>query len=208
MYNTPRICRPTMLAILGLSVLSTTAFAEDEKKEADAAAVDAGEPDADEPLTGKNGIDLICQTEIRYTWQRAAKTDGKSPAPAGDPIEAYFATVGERGLSQKDVRVKLESKLAGVQQDAIEYCRRTHQDQAQCVATRLRSLAQDYNMMDFKARSALLSAIQEDCASNTGVCLSTQAAPIKCHVDRPPDLAPESSSESSGAGEKKEEKKK
>jgi hypothetical protein len=74
----------------------------------------------------------------------------------------------------------------------------------------LRSHAQEYTLMDFKARAAVLSAVQEDCAKNIGSCTATKTRPIKCYLNRPPDipLAEKKDDTAEGETEKKDKKKK
>ncbi len=183
-----------------------------EEKEAAKPAAPAPanvELDLSKKLDGKDGIDFVCEADIYYSWKRKSSGKENAAPKAEKEIDVFYTTVGERGLVGLDVRNRLTSKIPKIKMEALVHCRKSHQDQAKCVASQLRSNAQDYNMMDFKSRSAFLTALQNDCAENTGECVGTKTRPIKCYLNRPPNspLA-EEKTEEEGKDEKKKKKKK
>lgn len=210
------IVRVSLAASLSFFVLSLApaAFAQDDTAEdkKESAAEDGAniELDLSKKLSGKDGIDFVCEADIYYSWKRKASKPSKKGTPVSPQkeIDTFFTTVGSRGLIGEDVRNRLTAKIPRIRSQAREHCERTHQDPAKCVAAELRSNAEDYNIMDFKSRAAFLEAVQENCAENTGVCTTTKTRPITCYLNRPPGvpLADEAEEGEEGKDGKKKKK--
>jgi hypothetical protein len=198
------ICSLFTLTILTVAAPCARAAEKEKKTEEGKVENDSGS------LTGKDGSDYVCEADISYTWQPKppARQGKKTKAaaeqePAPEKMTVFFSTLGSHGLVPEEVERRLHGQLANIKAKALQHCRRRHEDQASCLASGMRSQFSEYNKLDFAARSALLSALKEDCRQSFGRCLSAEASPPKCFVNRPSDLPKQEAKE-----EKKDEKKK
>ncbi len=208
--------RPLFLFLICAATVipNSSLLAQDEKEDAkeEKTAAEEGniELDLSKKLSGKDGVDFVCEADIYYSWKKKASKSKKDGAPAVSKkeIDTFFTTVGSRGLVGEDVRNRLSAKIPRVRTQAREHCEKTHQDPAKCVAAQLRTNAEDYNIMDFKSRAAFLAAVQDNCAENTGVCTATKTRPINCYLNRPPGvpLAEEKQEADEGKDGKKKKK--
>lgn len=161
------------LILLGLAVIPTSNYAEEEAEE-EQQAVESS---------------FLCSSEIFYTWRRnpavteptlAEATQANEPPPEEDPIEVFFSRHEARATSEEQAKKTLQARESLKKKKALEECERKHQSMHICIATKLRGLGQDYNSFDYKVRSTLLDSVTTDCRSLQGRCLSSRASAIQC----------------------------
>ena len=160
------------------------------------------------------GVDYICDMDVFYTWEKAlppeqSANNGAAPMRKQEPIDTFYTTVGEHGRIVEDVRNRLSAKLPTIKAQALDYCKRRHEDLSSCVATRIKSNASEYERMDFASRRAFLTAVSSDCATQTGECMATATKPMRCYLNRPPEMGasePDSAKEEEASDKKKKGK--
>lgn len=192
---------------------TTLVFAAENEEEDSGLEKEVAGEDLDQLVKEEKGTDIVCQADVYYTWHKTPSpmdqnSPDKTPPVKPKVVRTFYKTVGEHGLSLTDLKNRLTSKLATVQSDALSHCKRMHQDQAGCLATRLRKLSTDYKMMDFSSRKTMLAAIKRDCDGIAGTCISAEANPAQCFLNRPPDApAPDKTDpEAEKKGKKKKKK--
>ena len=169
----------------------------------------APSPSAQLQVGNEAGVDIVCQSDVYFRWQKHPKTrkDEKGQTiqeEAPPPEDVFFSTVSKSGLSESDVRQQLQAPLSAEKGESINHCRLLHNDQAHCISSRLKARNSDYSVLDFAARRAIFSAIEADCTNELGNCLTAESKEVHCYLNRPPHqkaAAPE-------AEPKKEDKKK
>ena len=204
------------LLLAGICLIANTVFLSAALAENKATPTPAPATPTDTGLDVGNepGTDIVCQADVYFTWQKKVKTSKdaqgqashQEPAP---PVEVFFATVGDSGLRESDIRARIDVRLASAKSHALDHCRSLHQDQTSCFSARLKSHASEYGMMDYAARKTLIAAINDDCSDEIGACLSASSKEIRCFLNRPPTIKPPAAEISDGKkDQKKDEKKK
>ncbi len=210
-----------LLPILCLCCLVSIAAAEDKapakdgKEAAPAAGAEPAAPPALEP-----GANLVCETDISFVWKpippppkpgairgsNGPQVDKDEPVEQ-EPVEDFFTTAGEDGVVEEEVRNRLAGKIPQLQRQAIESCKILHENQTLCVSAKLRANFEQFNRLDFLSRKAMVEAISGDCEKKGGKCISAEYSPVKCHINRFPDVLPQKAEAPAPAAAGKDKKK-
>ena len=197
--------------VVALIGLATTSHAEDKAKAEKTEKPEAeANPTVSEDPALEPGAEYVCESEISYMWKKIVVTkrqDSKtkkveSVQEAGPTEEEFFATVGETGQLKTEVAHRLEVKLPSIQDEAMDHCRSLHQNLTGCIGSGIDSSSNEYSTLDFELRKRLLASIKERCDDSFGLCIDTQAKPVKCHISRPPEVK-----KANATSSKKEEEK-
>ena len=155
--------------------------------------------------------EVVCEADVFFTWKKTpplvepGKNAQPTPAPEGlEEVKSFFSTITDHGMTEDEARRKVSDQNASVESRALERCRLLKEDQAACLTTGLKNYAKEYNLLDFNARKAVVSAITSDCAKNSGRCLSSVVSPVRCYLSAP--MKTEEKAEVAVKDEKKKKK--
>ncbi len=176
-----------LFSVCLIFLASTQSFAQDEANK------DAAAP-ATAPAPLEPGSDFVCEAQVTYNWRKRTPVlpkGSKEPAPTPyDPIKVFFATVGERGTIEADVKERVTGILEKTKEEAQIDCKSVHENQTGCVSRKMRENSDGYSRMDFSARRSFLDAVKSDCEEAFGNCLNSEASAVLCRVRKPSDIAP------------------
>ena len=109
-----------------------------------------------------------------------------APAAAPDapsqpkPSVVRFAGVQRAGYDEAGAKANLQVELNRQKVRASEQCKRDHESLGDCLATKLSARASILNSLGFSARNELEKALQKECSTQQGVCLSVDSSDPQC----------------------------
>ncbi len=183
--------------LLGIFILTACAYAE------------AAGPEAKGGASPALSTEQICEVDVFYSWKPKPpppppNTPAKPPEPIA-AIETFYQRAFERGKELEATKSQLAARTSALKAGATKACRDEHQDQSNCVATRLRSSSRDYALLDFQTRKTLLDAVTEDCRIQAGTCLDAKVGEPQCREEK--IATPGGTGAEGSAGEKEKKKK-
>ena len=122
-----------------------------------------------------------CSSEIVFA---VAPLGGGAPAAEGGKAEGrktYFSTIEAKGESEPAAKEALAKLVAPAQEKAMAQCRKSYENNAECLAVKYKSLESLLQSLDYKGRAELQKAITSDCAAQSGKCVEASAGETKCH---------------------------
>lgn len=179
---------PLLLAVVHLP--ANISYAVDKKP---------GEPVAAGLEGGEKKQERVCEAEVYYSWQPPRPK--QEPHPAGvapppppaipSPVEVLFTKSTERGTGGDEaIKKRLLGAISVAKNNALVECQSQHQNQAQCVSRKLKSISADYSRLDYQSQRTFREAITDDCRSQAGLCLSTRVGEVSCSDDTQAEIAP------------------
>ncbi len=162
--------------------------------------------DDDPPPTGKPG------QKTPPGGQTAAPAAAPAAAPDAPsqpkPSVVRFAGVQRAGYDEAGAKANLQVELNRQKVRASEQCKRDHESLGDCLATKLSARASILNSLGFSARNELEKALQKECSTQQGVCLSVDSSDPQCRTLSAGKGSDGAAADKKNQGKKPESKKK
>ena len=113
----------------------------------------------------------LCQVEITYQWK---KEDAETE------IKEQWGRLEARGTDEKEAKAKLQKITDPERIFVLGRCRREHENQSACVATRFTSYSATLQSLSFTARKKLEDSILADCKLAAGTCTGVLVSDPVC----------------------------
>lgn len=151
---------------------------------------------------------VVCEQDVYYAWKKVEQPKkgvplAESSSSSSPAIDVFFTTLSQAAASSNEAKNKLQAQKAQNEGYALEYCKKKHEDQANCIASSLKASAANYNLMDFASRRTLLDAISKDCSNNSGNCLSVKSDQPRCYLHKAEAATEDATKKDTGKGGKK-----
>lgn len=120
-----------------------------------------------------------CKSNISYSWTPGPDPQRRNQSPPSQKI-VPFTTIEAEDTVEDEARKKAADLAQKAQATAITDCKATHENEALCIAYKMKSLGSSYEMADFSIKKALLESLKEDCRKVTGECGESKYSDIEC----------------------------
>lgn len=115
--------------------------------------------------------DFLCKGEVSYKWMATGAEEGQSE---------LFQAVQAESVEEEQAKAKLQERAVRVKTQALEECRREHENVSGCIASRYQQMTSVSRHLTFSGRKELEKAIAEDCKLKQGKCKEASLSEPVC----------------------------
>ena len=123
-------------------------------------------------IPARSQAEFSCRGNVSYKWQREKEET---------QIPVFIATLEATGIDEAAAKVALSANAERDKAKAMDQCKREHENQAGCIATKLNSAAPIMQTLNFSSRKLLEESIGSDCKAQQGKCVESALSDPVCH---------------------------
>ncbi len=123
-------------------------------------------------------VSYKCYLDIFYTWEQ--ENNNKNKKKKSIKVKEFFKTVYSTSEDKEKASNILKENLESYKSEALDDCKRKHNNMANCISVGLRKNSKEYIYLDFNTKKLLTDSIKEDCKQKTGKCLSSTSNELIC----------------------------
>ncbi|RME60604.1 MAG: hypothetical protein D6780_03085 [Candidatus Dadabacteria bacterium] len=116
-----------------------------------------------------------CTAKVTYTWHSEGEEKER---------EETFLEMQSSAENEEKAKEALKSIYARRQKQALEECRKKHENLSGCISSRLQSASQVLSLLSFTAKREMEKSIINDCKKQNGKCLKVNFGDIHCAVSQ------------------------
>ena len=113
--------------------------------------------------------EFVCASEVSYKWKKGEKESSVS-----------VSRIERRGADEAAGKAALEESLSREKSDALDECRKQHENMAGCMSAKFTSNSDALRSMSFPARKQLEEAVGADCKEGQGSCTEAATSEAVC----------------------------
>lgn len=151
---------------------------------------DKGGKESAQPAPAAAPEKVSCHADAYYLWapEPPPPADPKQePPPQPPPLEVLYRRLTIEAADKSLALEEFTRRIASFKSEAMQACRREHEDNTGCIDRGLEKASNNYTWVDYRAREALLEALKKDCLAARGRCLSVEIKDDTCSAEEPID---------------------
>jgi hypothetical protein len=115
--------------------------------------------------------EVNCRADVTYSWKRDKDEQ---------PSVVVFGSIEQTGSDEAATKLKLVEIASREIPKALAHCKKQHENEAGCLASKFSASSQSTSSLSFSARKAVESAIVNDCQAQQGPCVSAAHSEPQC----------------------------